>query len=151
VPPSPTPPSSPSPLLQRLDALTDLAHRHHGLLLTPDGQLTRADAAAAAHTAGLDPEDGRGALELLLLLGIAVGILRAEGLRVRAAPAHAAWRQLDDILRSGLLFAAWCQHATFLPLYRAAPSSSARTGAEWSTAGLRPTAGLVAARPCSRP
>jgi hypothetical protein len=110
VPPTPAHPPSPSPLLQRLDALTDLAHRCNGLLLAPDGSLTRADAAAAAHAAGLEPEDGRGrgALELLLLLGIAVGILRAEGLRVRAAPLHDAWRQLDDTLRAGLLFAAWC-------------------------------------------
>jgi hypothetical protein len=119
------PPESPPPhvpLLARLDALTDLAHRCNGLLLSPDGQLTRTDAAAAAHAAGLDPDPGRnrGALELLLLLGIAVGILRADGLRIRAAPLHDAWRQLDDTLRSGLLYAAWCQHATLLRPARSA-------------------------------
>ena len=109
-------PPTPSPLLRRLDALADLAHRCHGLLLAPDGQLTRADAAAAAHAAGIepDPERNRGALELLLLLGIAVGILRADGLRIRAAPLHGAWRQLDDTLRAGLVFAAWCQQVTFI-------------------------------------
>src|SRR5262245_26980967 len=63
----PTVPHSPSSpvLLARLDALTDLAHRANGLLLAPDGQLTRTDAAAAAHAVGLDPEPerNRGALE----------------------------------------------------------------------------------------
>jgi hypothetical protein len=106
----PSPPPSPAkpPFLRRLDALTDLAHRCHGLLLAPDGQLTHADAAAAAHVAGLepDPERNRGAFELLLLLAITVGILRADGLRIRAAPLHDAWRQLDDNLRAGLLYAA---------------------------------------------
>jgi hypothetical protein len=117
VPPSqPGPAQARQPLLARLDALTDLAHRCNGLRLAPDGQLTRADAAAAAHAAGLEPEDGRGrgAVELLLLLGIAVGILRADGLRIRVAPLHDAWRQLDDTLGAGLVFAGWCQHATFL-------------------------------------
>jgi len=107
-------------LLQRLDMLTQLAHRCNGLLLAPDGQLTRADAVAAAHAVGLNPDAdasrGRGALELLLLLGTAVGILRADGPRIRAAPLHDAWRQLDDTLQAGLLYAAWCQHATFLRL-----------------------------------
>jgi hypothetical protein len=110
VPPSP--PSDPArqPLLARLDALVDLAHRANGLLLAPDGQLTRTDAVAAANAVGIEPGPGRGrgALELLLLLGIAVGILRADGLRVRAAPLHDAWRHLDDTLRAGLLYAAWC-------------------------------------------
>jgi hypothetical protein len=46
----------------------------------------------------------------------AVGILRADGLRIRAAPLHDAWRQLDDTLRAGLVFAAWCHRATFLRL-----------------------------------
>jgi hypothetical protein len=92
----------------------------HGLLLAPDGQLTRTDAAAVAHAIGIEPGRGGGA-ELLLLLGIAVGILRAEGLRVRAAPLHDAWRQLDDTLRAGLVFVAWCQHATLLR-----PGASAR-------------------------
>jgi hypothetical protein len=53
----PSPPPSPvkPPLLRRLDALTDLVHRSHGLLLGPDGSLTRTDAAATVHTIGIDP------------------------------------------------------------------------------------------------
>jgi len=101
VPPSPKLPPEPSPLLRRLDALADLAHRRHGLLLAPDGQLTNADAAAVAHAIGIEPGRG-GGVELLLLLGIAVGVLQADGLRVRAAPLHDAWRQLDDTLRRDL-------------------------------------------------
>jgi hypothetical protein len=31
---------------------------------------------------------------------------------VRAAPLHDAWRRLDDTLRAGLVFAAWCQQVT---------------------------------------
>jgi hypothetical protein len=108
----PSSPSSPA-LLARLDALTDLAHRCRGLLLAPDGQLTRTDAAAAAHAIGIEPDRARGEVELLLLLGIAVGVLRAEGLRVRAAPLHDAWRHLDDTLRAGLLFAAWCHRVAW--------------------------------------
>jgi hypothetical protein len=50
---------------------------------------------------GIDPERDRGAVELLLLLGTAVGILRADGPRIRAAPLHDAWRQLDGGLRAG--------------------------------------------------
>jgi hypothetical protein len=103
VPPSPD-------LLAHLDSLADLAHPSHGLLPSPDGKLTSADAAAVAHAIGIQPDRAHGEAELLLF-GIAVGVLRADGLRVRAAPLHDAWRQLDDTLRAGLLFAGWCQPA----------------------------------------
>jgi hypothetical protein len=112
VPPSPPPSPGLSPLLARLDALTDLAHRRQGFLLTPDGTLTRTDATAVADAIGIEPGHG-GGVELLLLLGIAVGVLRADGLRIRAAPLHDAWRQLDDTLRAGLLFAAWCHRVAW--------------------------------------
>jgi len=79
---APAAPDANNPLLARLDALTDLAHRRHGLLLAPDGQLTNADAAAVAHAIGIEPGRG-GGVELLLLLGIAVGILRADRPRER--------------------------------------------------------------------
>jgi hypothetical protein len=69
-------------------------------------------AAAVAAAVRIEPGRDGGAVELLLLLGIAVGVLRADGLRVRAAAR--AWRALDDTLRAGLVFAAWCQHAAFL-------------------------------------
>jgi hypothetical protein len=63
------------------------------------GRVETAEDAVVATSA---PADVRGGgVELLLLLGIAVGILRADGLRVRAAPLHDAWRQLDDTLRPG--------------------------------------------------
>jgi len=74
--------------------------RHSRRYGRPDGKLTRNDAAAAARAAGIEPGPAHGAVELLLLLGIAIGILRADGLRVRAAPLHDAWRVLDDTLRA---------------------------------------------------
>jgi hypothetical protein len=90
LPPSPAPERA--SLLARLDALTDLAHHRHGLLLGPDGSLARTDAAAAAHAIGIEPGNDRG-VELLLLLGVAVGVLCADGPRtIRASPSTAVCR-----------------------------------------------------------
>jgi len=63
VPPSPAPVPAPSPLLARLDALTNLVHRCQGLLLAPDGKLTRTDGAAVAHAIGIEPDRAHGAAE----------------------------------------------------------------------------------------
>jgi hypothetical protein len=83
----PSPPPSPAkpPFLRRLDALTDLAHRCHGLLLGPTAPSPVPTPLPPSTPSGSTPDRARGEAELLLLLGLAVGILRADGLRIRAA------------------------------------------------------------------
>jgi hypothetical protein len=51
---------------------------------------------------------GEEAVEFLRLLAQAVGLLRVRGSRVEATTLCASWGRLDDGLRAGLVYAAWC-------------------------------------------
>ncbi|HEY2957119.1 MAG TPA: hypothetical protein VGM21_02760 [Actinomycetota bacterium] len=106
-------------LLGRLDALIDLVTRRRCLFLGSGAQLTRADAAAVAQATGLDPparqveaagrEDGGDqAVEVLRLLAQAVGLLRVRGSRLEPTALCAPWERLEEGLRGGLVYAAWC-------------------------------------------
>jgi hypothetical protein len=128
----------PSPdrgLLARLDALVELAADRHGLALLPGGRLAAAEARVAAQAAGLAPATRgtstrggsatrgptaagsalarRDAVELLRAVGEGVGLLRVRGDRLEATSLRHAWAQIDPGLRAGLVYAAWCQQATF--------------------------------------
>jgi hypothetical protein len=128
----------PSPergLLARLDALVALVADRHGLALLPDGRLAAAEARVAARAAGLaqrprstqagpgseGPAPGRrglaaverDAVELLRCVAEGVGLLRARGDRLEATSLRHAWTQIGEGLRAGLVYATWCQQATF--------------------------------------
>ena len=117
-------------LLARLDALVELAADRHGLALLPGGRLAAAEARVAARVAGITPATrgpGRGsalavrdAVELLRAVGEGVGLLRVRGDRLEATSLRHAWAQIDQGLRSGLVYAAWCQQVTLtgLPTWR---------------------------------
>jgi hypothetical protein len=119
-------------LLARLDALVALVADRHGLALLPDGRLAAAEARVAARAAGVafptsvglpTGPDARGrrvverdAVELLRAVAEGVGLLRARGDRLEATSLRHAWGQIDESLRAGLTFAAWCQQVTFTSL-----------------------------------
>lgn len=100
-------------LLGRLDALAELIDQRQGLQLAPDGGLTRAEAAAVAAAAGLSDERAGAEAALLLTLGLAVGVLHARGLRIHVSALRTAWQGLDDGLRAGLVYAAWCHRVNW--------------------------------------
>jgi hypothetical protein len=50
----------------------------------------------------------RDAVELLRAVGEGVGLLRVRGDRLEATSLRNAWAQIDESLRAGLTFAAWC-------------------------------------------
>jgi hypothetical protein len=111
-------------LLARLDALVALVADRHGLALLPDGRLAAAEARVAARATGLAASTpagpaarpgGRGraaverdAVELLRCVAEGVGLLRIRGDRLEATSLRNAWSQIDQTLRAGLTFAAWC-------------------------------------------
>ena len=109
-------------LLARLDALVELTADRHGLALLPDGRLAAAEARVVAHAAGLAAPRGqtgrasgvtqREAVELLRAVAEGVGLLRVRADRLEATSLRHAWAQIDRGLRSGLVYAAWCQQAT---------------------------------------
>jgi hypothetical protein len=112
-------------LLGRLDALLDLLDRRRCLFLGPGAQLTRADAAAVAQATALDlpagpvgtasrHDGGDQAVEFLRLLAQAVGLLRVRGSRVEATALGAPWGRLDEGLRAGLVYAAWCHRVPWM-------------------------------------
>jgi hypothetical protein len=118
-------PSSHRGLLARLDALVELAADRHRLALLPDGRLAAAEARVAARAAGLAGPAGaarpggrgrtvveRDAVELLRAVAEGVGLLRVRGDRLEATSLRHAWAQIDQTLRAGLTYAAWCQQAT---------------------------------------
>jgi hypothetical protein len=116
-------PSQDRGLLARLDALVTLAADRHGLALLPDGRLAAAEARVAIRATGLTRPaaraGGRGrmvverdAVELLRAVAEGVGLLRVRGDRLEATSLRHAWSQLDEGLRAGLTFAAWCQQVT---------------------------------------
>ncbi|HEX8134021.1 MAG TPA: hypothetical protein VF880_11420 [Actinomycetes bacterium] len=107
----------PSPdrgLLARMDALVALVADRHGLALLPDGRLAAAEARVAARATGLAGRARgravveRDAVELLRCVAEGVGLLRARGDRLEATSLRHAWAQIDQTLRAGLTFAAWC-------------------------------------------
>jgi hypothetical protein len=54
----------------------------------------------------------RDAVELLRCVAEGVGLLRVRGDRLEATSLRNAWAQIDESLRAGLTFAAWCQQVT---------------------------------------
>jgi hypothetical protein len=126
------PSSSPSGLglLARLDALVELAADRHGLALLPGGRLAAAEARVAARATGIRTLGAEGraatpgpsargaalarrdAVELLRAVAEGVGLLRVRGDRLEATSLRHAWAQIDESLRVGLVYAAWCQHVT---------------------------------------
>jgi hypothetical protein len=113
--------SSDRGLLARLDALVELAADRHGLALLPGGRLAAAEARVAARAAGirLPRVEGRAgprgaalarrdAVELLRAVAEGVGLLRVRGDRLEATSLRHAWAQIDESLRAGLVYAAWC-------------------------------------------
>ena len=109
----------------------------HGLPLLPDGRLAAAEARVAARATGLVGSSGgrrrgvveRDAVELLRAVAEGVGLLRVRGDRLEATSLRHAWSQIDEGLRAGLTFAAWCQQVTFssLPTRQSIGSSSTST------------------------
>jgi hypothetical protein len=105
-------------LLARLDALVALAADRHGLALLPGGRLAAAEARVAARAAGIGVSRGpmprgsalaqRDAVELLRAVAEGVGLLRVRGDRLEATSLRNAWSQIDESLRAGLTYAAWC-------------------------------------------
>jgi hypothetical protein len=101
-----------------MDALVALAADRHGLALLPDGRLAAAEARVAARAAGLAGRARgravveRDAVELLRCVAEGVGLLRARGDRLEATSLRHAWTQIDESLRAGLTYAAWCQQVT---------------------------------------
>ena len=105
-------------LLARLDALVELAADRHGLALLPGGRLAAAESRVAARAAGISSARGstmrgsamaqRDAVELLRAVAEGVGLLRVRGDRLEATSLRHAWAQIDEGLRAGLVYAAWC-------------------------------------------
>jgi hypothetical protein len=113
-------------LLARLDALVELAADRHGLALLPGGRLAAAEARVAAQAARIGSAGGpaargsalaqRDAVELLRAVAEGVGLLRVRGDRLEATSLRHAWAQIDESLRAGLVYAAWCQQPTLTGL-----------------------------------
>jgi hypothetical protein len=119
-------PSEDRGLLARLDALVALAADRHGLALLPGGRLAAAEARVAARATGLAAPRGRPArasgvtqreaVELLRAVAEGVGLLRVRGDRLEATSLRHAWGQIDQGLRAGLVYAAWC-HRVHWPVF----------------------------------
>ena len=115
-------PSSDRGLLARLDTLVELVAERHGLALLPDGRLAAAEARIAARATGLTTPRGPGgpapsvtqrdAVELLRAVAEGVGLVRVRSDRLEATSLRHAWARIDRGLRSGLVYAAWCQQVT---------------------------------------
>jgi hypothetical protein len=111
-------PSHDRGLLARLDALVELAADRHGLALLPGGRLAAAEARVAARAAGIGSAKSpaargsamaqRDAVDLLRAVAEGVGLLRVRGDRLEATSLRHAWSKIDETLRAGLTFAAWC-------------------------------------------
>ena len=128
-------------LLARLDALVALAADRHGLALLPDGRLAAAEARVAVRATGLvgpapagptARPTGRGravverdAVELLRAVAEGVGLLRVRGDRLEATSLRHAWTQIDESLRAGLTFAAWCHRVPWPVFLRGGPDVEA--------------------------
>jgi hypothetical protein len=143
-------------LLARLDALVALAADRHGLALLPDGRLAAAEARVAARAAGLarrprtrPASDGlppgrrglavveRDAVELLRAVAEGVGLLRVRGDRLEATSLRHAWTKIDEGLRAGLVYAAWCQQVTLTGRYTCPTLCGGAGGARGLGGGVR--------------
>jgi hypothetical protein len=121
-------------LLARMDALVALVVDRHGLALLPDGRLAAAEARIAARAAGLAgrargraPVE-RDAVELLRCVAEGVGLLRVRGDRLEATSLRHAWSQIDEALRAGLTFAAWCHRVPWPAFLHGSPGVEALVG-----------------------
>jgi hypothetical protein len=147
-------PSQDRGLLARLDALVELAADRHGLALLPDGRLAAAEARVVVRATGLAPPKGtavrasgvtqREAVELLRAVAEGVGLLRVRGDRLEATSLRHAWVQIDQGLRAGLCYAAWCQQVTLTGW----PTLQARVTRILPAAATLPI-GQWAATPCA--
>jgi hypothetical protein len=125
-------------LLARLDALVELTADRHGLALLPNGRLAAAEARVAARAAGLVAPRGqagrapgvtqRDAVELLRAVAEGVGLLRVRGDRLEATSLRHAWSQIDESLRAGLTYAAWCHRVPWPVFLRGGPGVEALVG-----------------------
>jgi hypothetical protein len=125
-------------LLARLDTLVELAADRHGLALLPDGRLAAAEARMAARAAGIGQPRGptarapgvtqRDAVELLRAVAEGVGLLRARGDRLEATSLRHAWAQIDESLRAGLTYAAWCHRVPWPAFLHGSPGVEALVG-----------------------
>jgi hypothetical protein len=147
-------PSSDRGLLARLDALVELAADRHGLALLPGGRLAAAEARVAARAAGIRPPAAEGrvapraagpglaagppargsalaqrdAVELLRAVAEGVGLLRVRGDRLEATSLRHAWAQIDESLRAGLVYAAWCHRVPWPVFLQGGPGVEALVG-----------------------
>jgi hypothetical protein len=131
-------------LLARLDALVALATDRHGLALLPGGRLAAAEARVAARATGLTGPAAAGstarpaargravverdAVELLRCVAEGVGLLRARGDRLEATSLRHAWAQIDEGLRAGLVYAAWCHRVPWPAFLHGSPGVEALVG-----------------------
>jgi hypothetical protein len=125
-------------LLARLDALVALAADRHGLALLPNGRLAAAEARVASRVIGLAPPRGPGArspavtqrdaVELLRAVAEGVGLLRVRGDRLEATSLRNAWAQIDESLRAGLTYAAWCHRVPWPVFLHGGPGIEALVG-----------------------
>jgi hypothetical protein len=129
-------------LLARLDALVELAADRHGLALLPGGRLAAAEARVAARATGIRLPRGEGpdpsprgaalarrdAVELLRAVAEGVGLLRVRGDRLEATSLRHAWSQIDESLRAGLVYAAWCHRVPWPVFLHGGPGVEALVG-----------------------
>ena len=131
-------------LLARLDALVTVVADRHGLALLPDGRLAAAEARVAARATGLAAPSPAGpaarpgtrgraaverdAVELLRCVAEGVGLLRVRGDRLEATSLRNAWSQIDQTLRAGLTFAAWCHRVPWPAFLHGSPGVEALVG-----------------------
>jgi hypothetical protein len=131
-------PSHDRGLLVRLDALVELAADRHGLALLPGGRLAAAEARVAARATGLAaPREPtaraagvtqRAAVELLRAVAEGVGLLRVRGDRLEATSLRNAWAQIEEGLRAGLVYAAWCHRVPWPEFLHGGPGVEVLTG-----------------------
>ena len=67
----------------------------------------------------------RDAVELLRCVAEGVGLLRVRGDRLEATSLRHAWAQIDEGLRAGLTFAAWCHRVPWSPVLGPGPGVEA--------------------------
>jgi hypothetical protein len=121
--------SSEHGLLARLDALVEVAAERHGLALVPGGRLAAAEARVAARAIGLGPSRGAAARAPAVTQRDAVELLRVRGDRLEATSLRHAWAQIDQGLRAGLVYAAWCHRVPWPVFLRGGPGIEALVGA----------------------
>jgi hypothetical protein len=139
-------------LLDRIDALVALVADRHGLALLPDGRLAAAEARVVVRATGLAPPGGSGvrastvtqreAVELLRAVAEGVGLLRVRGDRLEATSLRNAWSRIDETLRAGLVYAAWCQQVTLTGLTPSSRGRGRSLGRGWCHPGRQGPGGF---------